>query len=211
MSAVTIRNVAEIRGCARQLIRNKLLIEQGLKVYPEKAAKRRAWPVRFTRMSGNEPGGGPRIIRCRDAMQRDLSKAFAAVFSTLHCADALTRASVKNALLTIGFGFQHPLSATFAPKRLVRTWFGIDPLNWRSVAPPVNIIDILGVAALRQPVDDLARRLPVHVTAILQPSNTGWLYAETNGTVARAVAFGMMSSGLLAQIATEVCSARPFL
>lgn len=43
--------------------------------------------------------------------------------------------------------------------------------------------------------------LPVHVTAILQPSNTGWLCAEMNGTVAKAVALGMISSGLLAQIA----------
>lgn len=44
--------------------------------------------------------------------------------------------------------------------------------------------------------------LAVHVTASLQPSSTGWLgFAETNGTVARAVALGMMSSGLLAQIA----------
>lgn len=44
--------------------------------------------------------------------------------------------------------------------------------------------------------------LAVHVTAILQPSSTGWLdFAKTNGTIARAVALGMMSSGLLAQIA----------
>lgn len=44
--------------------------------------------------------------------------------------------------------------------------------------------------------------LAVHVTAILQPSSTGWLdFAETNGTVARAVALGMTSSELLAQIA----------
>ncbi|WP_426411913.1 hypothetical protein [Bradyrhizobium ganzhouense] len=205
MGTVTTRKVADITGCAKQPIRNKLLIEQALKVDPEKTAKRRAWHFRFTRMRANEPGGSPRFIRCRDAGQCDLSKAFAAVFRTLHCVDALTRASVKNALLTIGFGFHRSLSATFASKRLVRTWIGTDPLNWRSVAPLVNIIHILRVAALWQPVDDLARYLPV--TAILQPSNTGWLYAETNGTVARAVALGMMSSGRLAQIAT----ARPFL
>jgi hypothetical protein len=205
MSTVTTRKVADITRCAKQPIRNKLLIEQAPKVDPEKTAKRRAWHVRFTRMRVNEPGGGPRFIRCRDARQCDLSKEFAAVFRTLHCADALTRASVKNALLTIGFGFHRSLSATFASKRLVRTWFPIDPLNWRSVAPLVNIIHILRGAALWQPVDDLARYLPVHVTTILQPSNTGWLYAETNGTVARAVALGMMSSGRLAQIA------RPFL
>ncbi|MHC4044739.1 hypothetical protein [Bradyrhizobium sp. 23AC] len=205
MRTVTTRKVADITGSAKQPIRNKLLIEQALKVDPEKTAKRRAWHVRFTRMRVNEPGGGPRFIRCRDARQCDLSKEFAAVFRTLHCVDALTRASVKNALLTIGFGFHRSLSATF--KRLVRACFGTDPLNWRSVAPLVNIIHILRVAALWQPVDDLARYLPVHVTAILQPSNTGWLYAETNGTVAGAVALGMMSPERLAQIAT----ARPFL
>lgn len=203
MSTVTTGSVAEIRGCAEQPIRNKLLIEHALKADPEKTAKRRAWHVRFTRMRVNEPGGGARFIRCRDVGQRDLSKAFAAIFRTLHCAEALTRASVKNALLTIGFGLQNSLSATFAPKRFVMTWFGIDPLNWRSVASLVNIIDILRLASFRQPVDDLARHLPVHITAILQPSNTGWLYfAETNGAIARAVALGMISSGLLAQIAT---------
>lgn len=201
MSTVTTGSVAEIRGCAEQPIRNKLLIEHALKADPEKTAKRRAWHVRFTRMRVNEPGGGARFIRCRDVGQRDLSKAFAAIFRTLHCADALTRASVKNALLTIGFRFQHSLSATFAPKRLVRIWFVIDPLNWRSVASLVNTIHIPRRASFSQPVDDLARHLPVHVTAILQPSNTGWLYAEMNGTVAKAVAPGMISSGLLAQIA----------
>lgn len=170
MSTVTTGSVAEIRGCAEQPIRNKLLIEHALKADPEKTAKRRAWHGRFTRMRVNEPGGGARFIRCRDVGQRDLSKAFAAIFRTLHCADALTRASVKNALLTIGFGFQHSLSATFAPKRLVRTWFGIDPLNWRSVASLVNTIHIPRRASFSQPVDDLARHLPVHVsdTAAIQ-------------------------------------------
>lgn len=201
MSTDTICEAAEIMGCAEQPIRNRLLIEHALKADPEKTAKRRAWHVRFTRMRVNEPGGGARFIRCRDVGLRDLSKAFAAIFRTLHCADALTRASVKNALLTIGFGSQHFLSATFAPKRLVRTWLGIDPLNWRSVASLVNTIHIPRRATFWQPVDDLARHLAVHVTAILQPSNTGWLYAEMNGTVARAVALGMISSGLLAQIA----------
>ncbi|WP_234684983.1 hypothetical protein [Bradyrhizobium monzae] len=200
MSTVTTRKVADITGYAKQPIGNKLLIEQALKVYSEKTAKSRAWHVRFSRMRVNEPGGGPRFIRCSYAGQCDLSNVLAAVFRTLHCADALTRASAKNALLTIGFGFHRSLSATFA-RKLVRTWFGIDPLNWRSVAPLVNNIDILRVAALWQPVDDLARYLPVHVTAILQPSNTGWLFAEANGTVARAVALGMISSGRLAQIA----------
>ncbi|MHB0772963.1 hypothetical protein ACYCVF_31595 [Bradyrhizobium sp. 1.29L] len=203
MSTVTARKVADVTGCAKQPIRNKLRLARALKGDPEKTAKMRAWHVRFSRMRVNEPGGGPRFIRCKDARQCDLSKEFAAAFRTQHCADAQTRASVKNALLTIGFGFHRSPSATF--KRLVRTCFGTDPLNWRSVAPLVNIIHILRAAALWQPVDDLARYLPVHVTASLQPSSTGWL--ETNGTVARAVVLGMMSSGSLAQIAT----ARPFL
>lgn len=203
MSTDTICKVAEIMSCAKKPIRNKLLIEQALKVAPEKTTKRRAWHVRFTCMRVNEPGGGARFIRCRDVGPRDLSKAFAAIFRTLHCADALTKTSVKNALLKIGCGFQHSLSATFAPKRLARTWFGIGPLNWRSIASLVNIIHIHRLASFWQPVDDLARHLPVHVTAILQPSNTGWLYfAETNGTVGRAVALGIMSSRFQAQIAT---------
>lgn len=208
MSTVTTRKVLDITGCAKQPIRNKLLIEQALKVNPEKTAKKRAWHVGFTRVRVNEPGSGARFIRCRDVGQRDLSKEFAAVFRTLHCVDALTRASVKNALLTIGFGFHH----SFAPKRVVRTWFGIDPLNWRSVAPLVNIIHILRVAALWQPVDDLARHLPVHVTASLQPSNPGWLYPETNGRSRRESSLArndvVRTSG---SDRHRVCSARPFL
>lgn len=145
MIVATTRNVAEIRGCAKQLIRNKLLIEQGLEVCPEATAKGRGWHLRLSRRRGNEP---------------------------------------------------------FArPKRLVGTWFVIDPVNWRSTASLVNIIYILGVAPLWQSVDDLARHLPNHPTASPSPLKTGWLYfAATNGQVARTIDLGMTSFGLLAPI-----------
>jgi len=86
-SVATLHNLTEIQGCAEQPIRNRLRIEQALTVYPGKNTERCASHLRFSRTHGIELDGRRRFIRCRDAMQRDLSKTFAAAFKTLPCAD----------------------------------------------------------------------------------------------------------------------------
>lgn len=63
MSVVTLNNVAEIQGCAKQLVCTRLHIEQALTVYPEKTTKRCASRLRFSRTQVNELGGGPKFIR----------------------------------------------------------------------------------------------------------------------------------------------------
>lgn len=136
MSVVTLSNVAEIHGCAKQPICTELRIVQELTVHPEKITKRCASHLRFRRTQVRELGRGSSGRRY--AMQRHLSKMFAAVLGTLPCADAV--------LLTgrFGFGVQHSLLVTSAGKRLLKTGLAI-----RLLSP--QRYPVLGPAPIRSP------------------------------------------------------------
>src|ERR1700738_4513414 len=98
-------------------------------------------------------------------LENDLSKYLRAAFPTLDCRGGLMSTSnslIVDALLTIGFGLQHSLIATFAVKKQASKWVAIDPLGWRSVESLINVVYILVAAMLWQPVDDLAW----HVTGL---------------------------------------------
>lgn len=73
MSIATTRNVVQISDCAEQLIRNKLLIDQSMKAYPEETAKKGAWHLRFCHMRRNRPGSESRLSGLRQSQQRDWS------------------------------------------------------------------------------------------------------------------------------------------
>ncbi|MCV3211523.1 hypothetical protein OHD62_33495 [Mesorhizobium sp. YC-39] len=66
MIVATTRNVAEIGCCAKQLIPNKLLIEQGLQVYSAATAKGHSWAHRLSRRRGNFAATNGQVARMVD-------------------------------------------------------------------------------------------------------------------------------------------------
>lgn len=66
---------------------------------------------------------------------------------------------LADALLVLGFGFQHSVLATLRVKRVVQATTGIEALAWRSVESLSNVVYILVAASLWQPTDDVVWQL----------------------------------------------------
>lgn len=147
-------------------------------------------------------------------MQRDLSKTFAAAFRTLPCADAflLMRRLAKDPLLMIGFGFQHPLLATPAGKRFLRTRFRYQLVELALRRPSRQRYPILGPAPFGN--SSMISR-GVYLSTLQRcciPPNTRWYcFAETSTKAAGPAVLGMMSFRLLVTSPRwSICCARRF-